>query len=69
MVGSAYRIKDVVKNSDIILNKDKNDNGNVKDKGKTWNKNNYLVNNGVVGIPKTKEETFNLTSAIYAAKK
>ena len=69
MVESAYRIEDVaIKKGDIIINKDKNNNGNGKDKGKPWNKNKYLVNDGVVDTPKAKELAFNLSNAIYTAK-
>ena len=39
-----------------------------KDRGKPWNKNKYVVNDGVVNILKLKESTFNLSNAIYAAK-
>ena len=39
MVESAYRIEDVAtKKGDIVVNKDKNNNGNGKHKGKPWNK-------------------------------
>ena len=69
MVESAYRIEDVViKKGDIVVNKDKTNNGNGKDKGKPWNKNKYVVNDGVVDTPKTKEPAFNLSNAIYATK-
>ena len=69
MVESAYRIEDVaIKKGDIIINKDKNNNGNGKDKGKPWNKNKYLVNDGVVDTPKAKELALNLSNAIYATK-
>ena len=69
MVESVYRIEDVaIKKGNIVINKDKNNNGNGKDKGKPWNKNKYLVNDGVVDTPNTKEQAFNLSNAIYAAK-
>ncbi len=69
MVESAYRIEDVaIKKGDITINKDRINNGNSKDKGKPWNKNKYVVNDGVVDTPKTKEPAFNLSNAIYAAK-
>ena len=55
MVESAYRIEDVaIKKGDIIINKDKSNNGNGKDKGKPWNKNKYVVNDGVVDTPKAQ---------------
>lgn len=39
MVESTYHIKDVsIKESDIILSMDKNDNRNGKDRSKPWNK-------------------------------
>ena len=70
MVESAYRIEDVaIKKGDIVINKDKDNNGNGKDKGKPWNKNKYVVNDRVVDTHKTKESTFNLSNAIYATKK
>lgn len=69
MVERTYRIEDVVvKKGDIILNKDKNGNRNRKYKGKPWNKNKYIVNDGVVDAPKTKESTFNLSNCICATK-
>ena len=69
IVESAYRIEDdVIRKCDIVLNKDKNDNKNDKDKHKPWNKNKYIVNDGVMDAPKTKESTFNLSNAIYATK-
>ena len=69
MVESAYRIEDVaIKKGNIIINKDKNNNGNGKDKGKLWNKNKYIVNDRVADTPKAKEPTFNLSNTIYAAK-
>ena len=69
MVESAYRIEDAtIKKGDIVINKDKVNNGNDKDKGKPWNKNKYIVNDGVVDTPKTKEPAFNLSNAIYATK-
>ena len=69
MVESAYHIEDVaIKKGDIVINKDKANNGNGKDKGKPWNKNKYVVNDGVVNTPKTKEPTFNLSNSIYATK-
>ena len=69
MVESAYRIEDVaIKKGDIVINKDKTNNGSGKDKGKPWNKNKYVVNDGVVDTPKTKEPAFNLSNAIYATK-
>ena len=49
MVERANHIEDVsIKRGDIVLNNDENDNGNRKDKRKTWKKNNYVVNDGVV---------------------
>ena len=69
MVESAYHIEDVaIKKGDIVINKDKVKNKNDKDKGKPWNKNKYVVNDGVVDTPKTKELAFNLSNAIYTAK-
>ena len=69
MVESTYCIEDVaIKEGDIVVNKDKTNNGNGKDKGKPWNKNKYVVNDGVVDTPKTKELAFNLSNAIYATK-
>ena len=67
MVESAYRIEDVtIKKGDIVINKDIR--GNGKNKNKPWNKNTYVVNDGVVDIPKAKESTFHLSNAIYMAK-
>ena len=69
MLESAYNIEDVaIKKGNIIINKDKNNIGNGKDKGKPWNKNKYVVNDGVVDTPKAKEPMFNLSTAIYATK-
>lgn len=69
MVESTYHIEDVsIKKGDIVINKDKANNGNGKDKGKPWNKKKYVVNDGVVDTPKTKEFVFNLSNAIYATK-
>ena len=69
MVESVYRIEDVaIKKGNIIINKDKNNNGNGKDKGKPWNKNKYLVSDRVVDTPMAKEPVFNLSNAIYTAK-
>ena len=39
-----------------------------KIRGKPWNKNKYVVNDGVVDTPKPKELAFNLSHAIYVAK-
>ena len=51
MVESAFRIEDVaIKKGEITISKDKS-NGNWKDKNKSWNKNKYVVNDGVVDIP------------------
>ena len=48
MVDSAYRIEDVaIRKGDIVLNWDTRNPG--KDKNKPWNKNKYIVNDGVVG--------------------
>ena len=67
MVESAYRIEDVaIRKGDIVLNWDTRNHG--KDKGKPWNKNKYVVNDGVVNTPKPKESPFNLSNAIYVAK-
>ena len=67
MVESSYCIEDIaIKKGDVVINKDIR--GNGKDKNKSWNKNKYFVNNGVVDIPKAKESTFHLSNAIYAAK-
>lgn len=69
MVESAYHIKDVaIKKGDIVLSKDKGGNGNGKDKNKPWNKNMYVVNDGVVDTLKAKEPMFHLSNAIYVAK-
>jgi hypothetical protein len=69
MVESAYHIEDVaIKKGDIVINKDKNGNGHGKDKNKPWNKNKYIVNDGVVDVPKSKESTFHLSNAIYTTK-
>ena len=69
MVESVYRIKDVaIKKGDIVVNKDKTNNGNGKEKGKPLNKNIYIVNDGVEDTPTTNEHTFNLSNAIYATK-
>lgn len=69
MIKSAYRIEDVaIRKGDIVLNKDKYGNGNGKDKNKPWNKNKYVVNDGLVDAPKTKELAFNLSNFIYVAK-
>ena len=67
MVESAYQIEDVaIRKGDIVLNRDTRNHG--KDRGKPWNKNKYIVNDGVVDTPKPKELAFNLLNAIYAAK-
>lgn len=67
MVESAYWIEDVaIRKGDIVINKDNR--GNGKDKNKPWNQNKYVVNDGVVDVPKAKEPTFNLSNAIYTAK-
>ena len=69
MVESVYHIEDVaIKKGVIVVNKDKNNNGNGKHKGKLGNKNKYVVNDGVVDPPKTKKPTFKLFNAIYATK-
>ena len=69
MVESAYHIEDVaIKRGDIVINKEKSNNGNGKDKGHPWNKNKSVVNDGVVDAPKTKEPVFNLSNVIYAMK-
>lgn len=39
-----------IKKGEITINKDKY-NGNWKDKNKPWNKNKYVVNDGVVDVP------------------
>ena len=68
MVESAFRIEDVaIKKGEITISKDKS-NGNWKDKNKSWNKNKYVVNNGVVDVPQSKEPIFNLASALLATK-
>ena len=65
MVNSAYHIEGVaIKKGDIVVNKEKNG----KDKNKPWNKNKYVVNDGVVDAPKTKESAFKLSNSIYVAK-
>ena len=70
MVESAYRTRDVaIKKGDIVINKDKNNNRNSKEKGKPWNKNKYVVNDGVVDTPTAKEPIFNLFNSIYTTKK
>lgn len=67
MVESAYRIEDVaIRKGDIVLNRDTRNHG--KDRSKPWNKNKYVVNDGVVDTPKPKESAFNLSHAIYVAK-
>ena len=67
MVESAYRIEDVaIRKGDIFLNQDTRNHG--KDKNKPWNKNKYVVDDGVVDTPKPKELAFNLSHAIYVAK-
>ena len=67
MVESAYRIEDVaIRKGDIVLNRDTRNHG--KDKNKPWNKNKYILNDGVVDTPKPKEPDFNLSNAIYVAK-
>ena len=69
MVESAYHIEDVsFKKGDIVVKKDNTNNRNGKDKGKPWNKNKYVVNDGVVDTPKTKEPRYNLSNAIYTTK-
>lgn len=72
MITSALHIKDVlVKKGEITVNKDKSNNGNrnsYKEKNKPWNKNNHVVNNGVVYTSKPKEPNFNLTSSIQTKK-
>ena len=70
MVKSMYHIEYVsINKGDIIVNKDKNNNGNGKDRGKPWNKNNHIINDGIVDTPKTKEHAFNISNVIYATKK
>ena len=53
---------------DIVINKDIRGNGNGKDRNKSWNKNKYGANDGVVDISKAKESIFHLSNAIYVAK-
>ena len=68
MVERTYHIEDVsIRKEDIIINRDTR--GNGKDKNKPWNKNKYVVNDGVVDVPKAKEPAFHLSNAIYIAKK
>ena len=68
MVESAFCIEDVsIKKGEITINKDKS-NGNWKDKNISWNKNKYVVNDGVMDIPQTKEPIFNLASTLVVAK-
>ena len=50
------------------MNKEKNYNRNGKDKKKPWNKDKYVVNDGVVETSKTKELVFNLSNDIDATK-
>ena len=67
MVESAYHIEDIaIRKGHIIINKDTR--GNGKDNNKSLNKKKYVVNDGVVDIPKAKEPTFNLSNVMYAAK-
>ena len=67
MIDSAYWIEDVaIRKGDIVLNWDTRNHG--KDRGKPWNKNKYVVNDGVVDTPKPKELSFNLSNSIYVAK-
>ena len=56
MIENDFRIEDVsFKKGKINLNKDKsNGNGNGKDKSEPWNRNKYVVNDGVVDVTKTK---------------
>ena len=69
MVESAYRIEDVaIKKGENVINKNKTNNLNGKNKGKPWNKNKYVVNDEVVDTPKYKDPVFNLSNAIYAMK-
>ena len=68
MVERANHIEDVsIKRGDIVLNNDENDNGNMKDRSKPWNKNKYVVNDGVLDDPKTKEFSFHLSNTIYVS--
>ena len=63
MFESAYHIEDVaIKKGDIVINRDTRNHG--KDKNKPWNKNKYVVNDGVLDTPKAKEPTFHLSNAI-----
>ena len=67
MVESAYCIEDVsIRKGDIVINKDTR--GNGKEEKKPWNKNKYVVNYGVVDVPKAKEHAFHLSNAIYIGK-
>lgn len=69
MIKSSYCIEDVaIEKSDIVLNKDRKSNGSGKHKNKPWNKNKYVINNGVVDTPNTKESNFNISNVIYATK-
>ena len=51
-----------------MFNKDNGSNEIGKDKNKPWNKNKYIVNDGFVDAPKTKELAFHLSNSIYVAK-
>ena len=67
MVESAYHIEDIaIRKGDIFINRDTR--GNGKDKNKPWNKKKYVVNDGVMDVPKAKEPALQLSNAIYVAK-
>ena len=67
MVKSAYQIEDVaIRKGDIVINWDTRNDG--KDRNKPWNKNKYVVNNGAMDTPMSKEPTFHLSNAIYEVK-
>ena len=69
MIERMYCIENVIiKNGNIVINRDTRGNGNGKDKSKSWNKNRYVINDGVVYVPKAKKSTFHLSNAIYVAK-
>ena len=68
MVERDNHIEDVcMKREDILLNNNENDNGNREDKSKPWKKRNYVVNNGFLDDPRTKELAFHLSNTIYVA--
>ena len=67
MVKSSYHIKDMaIRKGNIVINRDTRSHG--KDKNKPWNKNKYVVNDGIVDTPKAKEPAFHLSNPIYMAK-